>query len=86
MNTIEAEQLLPAIRLEMHVFFEMLKSAALVPEIATFENVTEADVALVTSTDCAAVLEPTAVDANVRLEGFAERLLAATPRPESVTV
>lgn len=46
----EAAQLLPA-AVELHEFLDMLKSPAFAPDIATLEKVTEADVALVTSTD-----------------------------------
>jgi hypothetical protein len=81
LNTTEAEQLLPATRVEVQEFLGMLKSPALVPEIAILEKVTEDEVALVMSTDCAAVLDPIAVEVKERLDGFGERLLAMTPRP-----
>ena len=86
LNTTDAEQLAPATIVELQEFLLMLKSAALVPEIATPVNVTDEDVALVMSTDCAALVEPIAVEANARLDGFGESVLATTPRPVSATV
>jgi hypothetical protein len=71
---------------DVHELREMLKSPALVPEIATVEKVTEDEVALVMSTDCAVLLEPIAVEAKVRLDGLAERALGTTPSPLSGTV
>lgn len=86
LKTTEAAQLLAAARVELHEFLDMLKSPALAPDIAALEKVTEAEVALVRSTDCAALLDPIAVEAKERLDGFGERVLATAPRPVRVTI
>ena len=85
MNTIEAEQLLPAVSVEAHDFVAMEKSPALVPEIATLLMVTVEALELVRVAACAALLEPMVVEANVRLEGVAEMLVEPAPVPLRAT-
>ena len=74
LNTTLAVQLPEAARLVPHVLLEIVKSAAFVPEIATLLIVIDVVSLLVKVTDCAALLEPTAIAANVRLVGLAETL------------
>lgn len=84
LKTTDAVQFAEAARLAPHVFAEMLKSVAFVPEIATLLIVIEELCPFDSFAACAALVLPTAVAANVRLVG-----LAVTPpgaNPVSVTV
>ena len=86
LKTTLAVQFAPATRVEPQVVEESTKSAALVPAIATLLMETVELCALVSITDCAALVDPTAVLANERLPGLGVRLFAATPRPVRATV
>jgi len=87
LNTILAAQLADAVRLVPHVLLKIAKSAAFVPEIAVLLIVIDEASLFVKVTDCAALLEPTAIAANVRFVGLAETLpVGAVPFPESAIV
>ncbi|HEY1580288.1 MAG TPA: hypothetical protein VGF82_24755 [Terracidiphilus sp.] len=71
LNTTEAEQLPDAARLVVQVLLAMLKSAALVPEIATELIVIDELVPFVSVTDFPALAVPTFTLPNERLVGLA---------------
>src|SRR5215472_17384493 len=82
-----AVQLVETARLAPHVVLEILKSAALVPVMATLLMVMEEPGPFDSVTDCAALPVPTCVAANERLAGDADALAGiAPPVPERVTI
>lgn len=87
LKTIDAVQLDDAARLVVQVFEPMTKSAAFVPLTAMLLMATAAVVPLASVADCAALLEPTAVEAKVRVDGVAVTApeVPLVPRPVSVT-
>ena len=85
LKTTAAEQELPVDRLEAQELEAMEKSPAFEPVIATLLMVTAEPVELDRVADCGAVLEPTVVDAKVRLEGATVMLIEAAPVPVSAT-
>ena len=85
LNRIVAEQLADAARLVPQVLLEIVKSAALVPVIATLLMVIEAAVPLRSDADNDELLEPTATLPNARLVGLT-LTVAEVPVPESATV
>ena len=87
LKTIDAVQFAEAARLVSHVLVEIVKSAAFVPEIAILLIVTAEVRPLLKVADCAALLDPTPVLANVSVAGLAATLpLAAVPVPDKATV
>ena len=87
LNTIDAVHVPAAARLAPHVLLATLKSPAFVPEIATLLIVIEVLCPFDSVADCAALLDPTLVLANVREVGLADTVpLAAVPVPVSVLV
>lgn len=78
-------QLAEAASVEPQVVEETAKSPALVPETAAPLSVTELDVLLVRETDCAPLVPPTLMLPKAKLDGEADTLPEATPRPESAT-
>jgi hypothetical protein len=87
LNTMAAVQLADAARLAPHVLLDTVKSAALVPVMATPRIVMAAEVPFDSVAVCDAVLEPIEVLANVRLAGVADTLPdAPVPVPDSATV
>jgi hypothetical protein len=84
---MDAVQLAEDARLVPQVLLAMLKSPAFVPDIATPLIVSEELSPFDSVTVCAAVLDPTAVLANVTLDGLAATVPdAAVPFPLSATV
>jgi hypothetical protein len=87
LKTIDAVQLVDAARLVPHVLLAMLKSPASEPDIETPLMVIDELDPFDSVAVCAALLDPTAVLANVRLEGVAETVPEVpVPSPLSATV
>jgi hypothetical protein len=87
LNVTEALQLVEAARLAPQVLLAIAKSPALVPEIATLLIVIDDVSPFDSVADCDALVDPTDVLANVRLEGVAETLPdPPVPSPISVTL
>jgi hypothetical protein len=86
LKTTAVVQFPPATRVVPQEVLDIEKSPAFAPAIAMLLTVTAEAVALVRTTDCDAVLEPTTVLANVRLDGLGVRLLGTTPKPVSAAV
>jgi len=87
LNVTEAEQLDDAARLAPHVLLAIAKSPAFVPEIPTLLIVIADDVPFVNVADCAALVAPTVVLANVRPVGLADTLPdPPVPSPVSATL
>ena len=86
LKRIVAEQLADAARLAPHVLLEIVKSAALVPEIAMLLMVIVAAVPLWSDADNEEPLEPIITLPNARLVGLTLTLAAPdVPVPESAT-
>lgn len=77
-------QLAEAARLVPHVFEEMAKSAEFAPVTATLLMEIVPLLTFLSVTDCAAVVDPTLVDANDKLAGLT--LAPVVPVPDSATV
>jgi hypothetical protein len=87
LNTTDAVQLADAARLVPQLFAEMLKSPAFVPEIETPLIVIDEVSPFDSVAACAALVDPTRVLANVRLDGLAVTLpVDAGAYPVSATV
>jgi hypothetical protein len=87
LKTMDAVQFAEAARLVPQVLLAMLKSPAFAPEIATLLIVIEVLRPFESVAVCPALLDPTAVLANVRLEGLAVTVPdGADPFPLSATV
>ena len=82
----EAVHCVPAARVEPQEFADNVKSAAFVPPMATLLIEMALEVELMSAADCEALLEPTVVEENVRLDGLAEMLVEAAPVPVSATI
>ena len=83
-KTTEAEQLAEAARLPPQVMAETEKSVAFGPLMATLPIVNGVTSLLVSVAACGALLDPTAVAANERLEG--PTIVGTAPRPVRETV
>jgi hypothetical protein len=87
LNVTEALQLVEAARLAPQVLLAIAKSAALVPEIAMSLIVIDEVSPFDSVADCDALVDPTDVLVNVRLDGVAETLPdPPVPSPVSVTL
>jgi hypothetical protein len=87
LNCTLAEQLEEAARLVVHVLPASTKSPAFVPEIATLLMVMAEESPFDNVADCAALVAPMVVLANVRLDGLAETVaLPPVPSPVRVTL
>jgi len=87
LKTMDAAQLAEAARLVPQVLLAMLKSAAFVPEIAMLLIVIEDVRPFESVAVCPALLDPTVVLANVRLDGLAVTVPdGADPFPLNATV
>ena len=86
-KTIDAVQFAEVARLVPQVWLAMLKSPAFVPEIATLLIVIDELRPLERVAVCPALLEPTVVLANVKLDGLAVTVPdAAVPSPLNAAV
>ena len=83
LNSTETVQLAPAARVELQVVADLRKELTLVPAIVSEVRVTEPVPVFLIVTVCAAVVEPSVVEAKVRLEGVSEtvKVWAAVPVP-----
>ena len=88
MNSTETVQLAAAARVVPQVVADFRNEVALVPAIVSELRVTVAVPVFFTVTTCAAVVEPTVVDAKARLVGENEtvNVCAAAPVPVRTTV
>ena len=88
LNTTEAEQEAAAARLLPHPLLLMLKSPAFAPEIETPLTVIDELVPFDSVAASAELLDPTAVLANVRLDGLTETVpdVPLVPSPLNVIV
>ena len=87
LKRIVAVQLADAARLAPHVLLEIVKSAALLPEIAMLLMVIEAAVALCSVSANDELPEPVTTFPNARGDGLAVTLaVEVLPVPESATV
>jgi len=87
LKIIDAVQFDAAARLVPHVLLATLKSPAFVPDIATLLIVIEEVNPFDSVAICAALLDPTDLLANVKLDGLAVTVPdAAVPSPLSATV
>ena len=86
LNSTETVQLAPAARVVPQVVADFRNEVALVPAIVSDVKVTVAVPVFFTVTNCAAVVEPTVVDAKARLVGESETASGAVPVPVRATV
>ena len=86
LNSTETVQLAAAARVVPHVVADFRNEVALVPVIVSDVRVTVPVPVFFTVTNCAAVVEPTVVEANARLVGDSETVSGAVPVPVTATV
>lgn len=86
LNSTETVQLAAAARVAPHVVADLRNEVALVPVMVSEVSVTVAVPVFFTVTNCAAVVEPTVVEAKVRLVGESVTVSGAVPVPVSFTV